>query len=180
MDGHGKLRKIGITPRPLQDPHPPIYAPFSYSMESARFWAGEGTKMVSLVTADKESFMPAIIENCLQARQEKGLEAKANDVLALGGHLLMGTTPERREIYRQMFFEIFNYAYNAPPYHVPMGRVWNGSRQETLDNVMMLAERYQIDEFFLWHHVGYFGDDYEQESLIEFAEGVIQEVNKTV
>ena len=179
VDGHGKLRKIGITPRPLQDPHPPIYAPFSYSMESARFWAGEGTKMVSLVTADKESFMPAIIENCLQARQEKGLEAKANDVLALGGHLLMGTTPERREIYRQMFFEIFNYAYNAPPYHVPMGRVWNGSRQEILDNVMMLAERYQIDEFFLWHHVGYFGDDYEQESLIEFAEGVIQEVNKT-
>lgn len=60
---------------------------------------------------------------------------------------------------------------------MPQGRIWNGSRQEVLDNVMQLAERYQIEEFFVWHHVGMFGDDLEHEALIEFAEGVIKEVN---
>lgn len=178
VDGDSILRKGGIVPRPLQDPHPKVYAPFSYSMDTARFWAAEGAKMVSFVSADKEGFMPVILENCLKAANEAGrIGTTNNDVLALGAHLLMGRTPDRGERYFEMFSEVFSYAYNAPPYHVPMGRVWKGSRQETLDNVMELAERYQIDEFFLWHHVGFFGDDVEQEALVEFSEGVIRKVN---
>ncbi len=174
----GVLRKVGIVPRPLQDPYPQVYAPFSYSMETARFWAAEGAKMVSFVTADKEEFMPVVLENCLEAAHQAGRTGTTNnDVLALGAHLLMGKTPEKAARYRAMFDDTFSYAYNAPPYHVPMGRVWGGSRQETLDNVMELAERYQIDEFFVWHHVGFFGDDIEQEALIEFSEGVIRQVN---
>lgn len=178
VDVDGILRRGGIVPRPLQTPHPAVYAPFSYSMETARFWAAEGAKMVSFVTADKEEFMPVILENCLEAAREAGRNSTNNDVLALGAHLLMGKTPAKAQRYQQMFREIFSYAYDAPPYHVPMGRIWGGSQQETLDSVMELAERYQIDEFFLWHHVGFFGDDIEQEALIEFAEGVIQKVNK--
>lgn len=178
VDTNGVLRKVSITPRPLQDPYPQVYAPFSYSMETARFWAGEGAKMVSYVTADKEEFMPVILENCLEAAHEAGrTQTTNNDILALGAHLLMGKTPQKAEQYKDKFYDIFNYAYDAPPYNVPMGRVWNGSRQETLDNVMMLAERYQIEEFFVWHHVNFFGDELEQEGLIEFAEGVIQQVN---
>lgn len=177
VDAQGILRRSGIVPRPLQTPHPPVYSPFSYSMETARFWAAEGAKMVSFVSADKESFMPVILENCLEAAREVGRNSTNNDVLALGAHLLMGKTPEKAARYDRMFREVFAYAYDAPPYHVPIGRIWGGSRQETLDNVMELAERYGIDEFFLWHHVGFFGDDLEQEALIEFAEGVIQKVN---
>lgn len=178
VDGKGILQKSSITPRPLQQPYPKVYAPFSYSMTTAKFWASEGAKMVSFVTADKEEFMPVILDNCLKAAHENGLTNHTNnDILALGAHLLMGKTPERRKKYWEMFNEIYGYAYMAPPYHVPMGRVWNGSQQETLDQVMMLAEKYQIDEFFIWHHVGFFGDDYERESLEEFAEGVIKKVN---
>jgi len=178
VDDRGILRKSGIVPRPLQDPHPKVYAPFSYSMDTARFWAAEGAKMVSFVTADKEEFMPVILKNCLEAAHEAGRpETTNNNVLALGAHLLMGKTPAKAARYREMFNEVFAYAYNAPPYHVPMGRVWGGSRQETLDNVMELAERYEIDEFFVWHHINFFGDDLEQEALVEFAEGVINKVN---
>lgn len=134
--------------------------------------------LVSFVTADKEEFMPVILENCLKAANDAGRTGTVNnDLLALGAHLLMGKTPERAERYYRMFSEVFGYAYNAPPYHVPMGRVWKGSRQETLDNVMELAERYEIDEFFLWHHVGFLGDDVEKEALEEFSEGVIRKVN---
>ncbi|MBS7698555.1 MULTISPECIES: LLM class flavin-dependent oxidoreductase [unclassified Chelatococcus] len=178
VDAQGILRRGGIVPKPLQTPYPAIYAPFSYSMETARFWAAEGAKMVSFVTADKESFMPLILENCIEAAHAAGRTSTTNNnVLALGAHLLMGKTPEKAKRYQDMFHELFAYAYDAPPYHVPTGRIWGGSRQETLDNVMELAERYKIEEFFLWHHVGYFGDDIEQEALIEFAEGVIHKVN---
>ncbi|BCH29877.1 hypothetical protein MesoLjLc_18070 [Mesorhizobium sp. L-8-10] len=178
VDANNILKRGGIVPRPLQTPHPPVYAPFSYSMETARFWAAEGAKMVSFVTADKEEFMPLILENCLEAAREAGRTAVTNnDVLALGAHLLMGKTPEKASRYQSMFQEIWSYAYDAPPYHVPMGRIFGGSRQETLDSVMELAERYKIDEIFLWHHVGFFGDDLEQEALIEFSEGVIRRVN---
>ena len=177
VDADGILRRAGIVPRPYQDPHPPVYAPFSYSMESARYWAAEGTKMVSFVSADKEEFMPVILENCIEAAHEAGrTETVNNDVLALGAHLIMGKTEAKARTYLEQFTELFNFAYNAPPYHVPMGRVWNGSRQQILDDVGELAERYQIDEFFLWHHVNHYGDDLEKEALVEFAEGVIQKL----
>ncbi|MBO9448859.1 LLM class flavin-dependent oxidoreductase [Tropicibacter sp. R16_0] len=178
VDQNKILRKSGIVPRPLQKPHPKVYAPFSYSMETARFWASEGAKMVSFVTADKEEFMPVILEQCLAAAHENGLkETTNNDVLALGAHLMMGKTPAKTKEYRGMFDTLWKQAYDAPPYHVPLGRVWDGSRQQVLDQVCELAERYQIDEFFVWHHVNYFGDEIEQEALIEFAEGVIKHVN---
>lgn len=176
VDSNGILRKASITPRPLQRPHPPVYAPFSYSMETARFWAREGAKMVSFVHPDKEEFMPIVLENCLKEAHEAGLNSKSSDVLAIGGHLLMGTDPKQQKELEEGFFEIFNYAYDAPPYHVPVGRQWKGSPQQVLDDVMALHEKYGVDEFFLWHHVNYFGDDLELGALQAFADAVISKV----
>lgn len=178
VDARDILQKGAITPRPLQKPYPKVYAPFSYSMATAKFWASEGAKMVSFVTADKEEFMPVILDNCLKAAHENGLtNTTNNDILALGAHLITGKNETSRKKYMDRFTETFNYAYNAPPYHVPMGRVWNGGQQETLDQVMMLAEKYNIDEFFVWHHTNFFGDDLEMEALEAFSEGVIKKVN---
>ena len=43
------LKEIGIVPRPYQQPHPPVYYPFSQSMETVRFWGREGGKMVAFI-----------------------------------------------------------------------------------------------------------------------------------
>ena len=75
---------------------------------------------------------------------------------------------------KQGFLELFNYAYNAPPYNVPVGRLWEGSRQQVADEIGRLGEAYGVDEFFLWHHVGYFPDEVEMAMLAEFAAAVIQ------
>ena len=175
VDEDGYLTEIGIVPRPLQnDPHPPVYAPFSYSMETAKFWAREGGKMMSMVNEEKEEFIPITLDVCLAEAHAHGREATANDLLALGGHLIMGRNPaETRDLY-EGFEWLFNYAYNAPPYAVPMGRMWMGSRQEVLDHVGRLRDQYGIEEFFLWHHVGYFEHEQEMAMLNEFAEGVIR------
>ncbi|MEP4768917.1 MAG: hypothetical protein ABJY83_13510, partial [Roseibium sp.] len=123
VDSNKILRKSCIVPRPLQKPHPKVYAPFSYSMETAKFWASEGAKMVSFVTADKEEFMPVILENCFKAAHENGLpQTTNNDVLAPGAHLMMGKIPAKTKQYCEMFDNLWFSAYDAPPYHVPLGR----------------------------------------------------------
>ena len=147
---------MGIVPRPLQQPHPPLYAPFSYSMETAKFWAREGGKMVSLVPKDKEDFLKLSFDLYLEEAHRVGRRATPADAIAIGGLLILGRTPaEAKDLYAG-FEALFNYAYNAPPYHVPMGRLWKGSPQELLDHVSSLAERFGVNEFFLVHHVGYF------------------------
>ena len=165
----GQLREIGIVPRPLQRPHPPVYAPFSYSMETVRFWGREGGKMVSFVPNEKEHFIPIVLENYLKEAESVGRAARAADAVAIGGHLVLGRNPAESADIKRGFLELFDYAYNAPPYHVPVGRLWEGSRQEVADQLGRLSETYGVDEFFLWHHVGYFPQDVEMAMLEEFA-----------
>ena len=175
-----ELREIGIVPRPLQQPHPPVYAPFSYSMETSKFWAREGGKMVSFVVPEKEDFIYKALDIFLAEAQRVGRERTPADSLALGAHLTMGRTPAEAADLYQGFEELFNWAYNAPPYVVPMGRVFGGSREQELDQVSRLREEFGVNEFFLWHHVGYFEQDQELAMLNEFAEGVIEPLRRSL
>jgi alkanesulfonate monooxygenase SsuD/methylene tetrahydromethanopterin reductase-like flavin-dependent oxidoreductase (luciferase family) len=47
------IEKIGIAPRPFQSPHPPLYAGFTHSMTSVRYWAREGGKPICLALNDE-------------------------------------------------------------------------------------------------------------------------------
>lgn len=178
VDENNILRKVGIVPRPLQDPHPQVYAPFSYSMETAKFWAAEGAKMVSFVTQDKEEFVQISIEECREAAIAAGRSGETKEIMALGGQLVMGANQAESERYEQMFEELWEFAYDAPPYHVPRGRMWKGSPQQLQDDVMGMIDRYDLDEIFIWHHVGYFGDELEKNALAVFAENVIDPIRK--
>jgi alkanesulfonate monooxygenase SsuD/methylene tetrahydromethanopterin reductase-like flavin-dependent oxidoreductase (luciferase family) len=176
--GEGRvLKEVGIVPRPLQQPHPPVYAPFSYSMETVRFWAREGGKMVSFVSEDKENFIPITLDAYMKEAEQAGRNARPQDALGIGGHLVMGRNEAETKDITAGFTELFNYAYNAPPYHVPMGRLWKGPRQAVLDEVGRLSNTYGIDEIFLWHHVGYFPQDVEMGMLEAFSEAVIKPLN---
>ena len=175
-----ELLEIGIVPRPLQDPHPPVYAPFSYSMETVKFWAREGGKMVSFVNEEKEHFIPIVIDSYTKEAETVGRKPKPKDIVGVGGHLIMGRNTKETDDIFAGFTELFRHAYDAPPYHVPMGRLWKGSRQEVADHVNRLANTYKVDEFFLWHHVGYFPEEVEMAMLSEFAEAVIKPSRKAL
>jgi alkanesulfonate monooxygenase SsuD/methylene tetrahydromethanopterin reductase-like flavin-dependent oxidoreductase (luciferase family) len=43
-----RVNQIGIAPRPLQTPHPPLYGGFAASMRTALFWAKYGGKPIVL------------------------------------------------------------------------------------------------------------------------------------
>jgi len=168
------LKKIGIVPRPYQDPHPPVYAPFSNCMETVRFWAREGGKMVSFVSNENERFMPIVINEYVAEAERSGRRVTPNHAVAIGAHLTLGRTSTESEDIETGFRELFNYAYNAPPYHVPFGRIWGKSRQAVQDDVGRMTELYKVDELFLWHHVGYFPQEVEMAMLQEFADAVMK------
>jgi alkanesulfonate monooxygenase SsuD/methylene tetrahydromethanopterin reductase-like flavin-dependent oxidoreductase (luciferase family) len=168
------LKKVGIVPRPFQDPHPPVYAPFSHSMETVRFWAREGGKMVSFVSNENEHFIPIVLEEYLKEAEKAGRRVTPNDAVAIGAHLTLGRTPAESADIEAGFRELFNYAYNAPPYNVPFGRIWGKSRQAVQADVGRMMETYRLDEIFLWHHVGYFPQEVEMAMLHEFADAVMK------
>ncbi len=48
VDADMRVREVGIAPRPLQKPHPPLYGGFTHSLRSALFWARYGGKPIVL------------------------------------------------------------------------------------------------------------------------------------
>ena len=54
------LKEIGITPKPFQKPYPDIYAPFTFSATTARFWAREGGTPV--VLSDNVEFCQSLFQ----------------------------------------------------------------------------------------------------------------------
>lgn len=174
LDSQGNLKEVGIVPRPLQTPYPPVYAPFSFSMETVRFWAREGGKMVSFVSDEREKFMSIMLEQYAKEAEGAGRKTTANDALAIGGHLVMGRNPAETRDIVDGFTELYKYVYAAPPFEVPMGRLWTGSRQQLQDHVGRLQQQYNVDEFFVWHHVGYFPQEVEMAMLREFSEAVMK------
>jgi alkanesulfonate monooxygenase SsuD/methylene tetrahydromethanopterin reductase-like flavin-dependent oxidoreductase (luciferase family) len=50
VDENMRVREIGIAPKPLQQPHPPLYGGFTHSMRTALFWAQYGGKPIVLAS----------------------------------------------------------------------------------------------------------------------------------
>lgn len=175
VDDAGNLTAIGIAPRPLQKPYPPVYAPFAFSMESARFWAREGGKLVSFVS--KNEFVQTTVDVYKEEAEKAGRTGvTAADAVALGGHLVMGKDDATVDNLMTGFTELFDFAYNTPPYNVPMGRVFKGTGNEVADEIGRLNQELGIEEFFLWHHVGYFSQAEELAMLEVFASQVIDQL----
>ena len=178
IDANGNLHEVGLVPKPLKrpdgTPHPEIWTPFSWSMETACFAAKEGIRLASFVA--KDEFIDTTIDVYTEEAAKHGRQVQPKDFIGIGGHLTMASTQASADDHYKGFEELFNGAYNCPPYHVPMGRVWKGTGQETLDTIAKFREEKGIDNFFLWHHVGYFDQEEELEMLETFSEQVIKKL----
>jgi hypothetical protein len=109
----------------------------------------ESGKMVSFVSNANERFIPIVLEQYEKEAERVGRKSTPNETLAIGGHLTLGRTEAETKDIERGFMELFNYAYNAPPYHVPAGRLWSGSKQAVRGDIGRMRERYKVDEYFL-------------------------------
>jgi alkanesulfonate monooxygenase SsuD/methylene tetrahydromethanopterin reductase-like flavin-dependent oxidoreductase (luciferase family) len=167
----GVLSDISVVPKPLQTPHPPIYSPFAFSMTTAKFWAAEGASLVSYV--EDEDFLRTTQQVYREEANKAGATIPAGGGLAAGGHLLTQKTRSRSDAYAKEFERIFNYAYNVPPYNIPLGRKIAGTGEDALRTIEHLNKTLGIEEFFLWHHVNCFDNEQEMEALEEFGNTVV-------
>ncbi|MDH4148820.1 MAG: hypothetical protein OEY23_27005, partial [Acidimicrobiia bacterium] len=163
---------ITVVPRPYQQPHPPLYTVFSFSMTTARFWAEQGATLVSFV--DNPDFWRITLDVYREHAARAGIEGvTAGRALAAGGHLVTQRTRSRADAYRDEFSWLFEYAYNCPPYHVPVGRLFEGTGADAYEQCARLHDELGVEEVFLWHHVNCFERDAEREALEEFGHHVV-------
>lgn len=114
QDQNGMIREIGIAPQCYQQPHMPIFMPFSFSEETYRFCAHENIAPFTLLVAEKQ------LDNLFRTYQEESAKAGFNH--AWGKNL---------GIFRDCFVaedskEAHHYASNAngfiwPQWFAPIG-----------------------------------------------------------
>ena len=66
--------------------------------------------------------------------------------------------------------DLFAYAYDVTPYHVPLGRQLTGTGDDALRQLEHLQEELGVEEVFLWHHANCFDPGAELEAITEFGE----------
>src|SRR2546427_5815637 len=83
VDENMRIREIGIAPKPLQRPHPPLYGGFTHSLRTALFWARYGGKPIFAGT-DPEVFPPPV-DGPPDGTPEHGRKRSPWEETSLGG-----------------------------------------------------------------------------------------------
>ena len=85
-----KIDEIGIAPRPLQTPHPPLYGGFAASMRTALFWARYGGRPI--VLTDNLDFYAQLCRGYTQEAEKHGRTVKNGQQAAWGGVFICAPT----------------------------------------------------------------------------------------
>ena len=126
VDDQGVVRKICVVPRPYQDPHPPLFQPFSVSENTIRYTAREG-----IVPWILTSYPPAFKELCKVYRDvaaENGRQLGLGQSVGAFRAVHFGRTEEEAvELFRTTNFAGFHdYFYGfgfAEAFRVPEDNV---------------------------------------------------------
>ncbi len=84
------INEIGIAPRPLQTPHPPLYGGFAASMRTALFWAKYGGKPI--VLTDNLDFYAKLCRGYTEEAAKHGRKVANGQQAAWGGIMICAPT----------------------------------------------------------------------------------------
>jgi alkanesulfonate monooxygenase SsuD/methylene tetrahydromethanopterin reductase-like flavin-dependent oxidoreductase (luciferase family) len=85
-----RINEIGIAPRPLQTPHPPLYGGFAASMRTALFWAKYGGKPI--VLTDNLKFYGDLCRAYTAEATKHGRTVKNGEQAGWGGIMICAPT----------------------------------------------------------------------------------------
>jgi alkanesulfonate monooxygenase SsuD/methylene tetrahydromethanopterin reductase-like flavin-dependent oxidoreductase (luciferase family) len=103
VDGQMNIAEIGIAPRPLQTPHPPLYGGFAASMRTAVFWAKYGGKPI--VLTDNLEFYGRLVEAYRSEADKHGTKVARGQEAAWGGICICAPTDaEAKEWLKDMLW----------------------------------------------------------------------------
>jgi alkanesulfonate monooxygenase SsuD/methylene tetrahydromethanopterin reductase-like flavin-dependent oxidoreductase (luciferase family) len=84
------MSEVGIAPRPLQRPHPPLYGGFAASMRTALFWARYGGRPI--VLTDNLDFFSSLCAGYTREAEKHGRTVKNGHQAAWGGIFICAPT----------------------------------------------------------------------------------------
>ena len=168
MDADGIVRKIGIAPRPYQDPHPKIYGAFAHSMRTVDMWAREGGKPIVLA-ADLD-FCEVLWDRYLESAKQAGRDVPREEAGAWGGFLIIGDDASQRQ---EMLDE---HKWFWEKWFIPHGQQMPnflvGTADEISQQIEEAQERLGFNELFLMFGQGHLEPERNCDELQKFADEV--------
>ena len=168
MDADGIVRKIGIAPRPYQDPHPKIYGAFAHSMRTVDMWAREGGKPIVLA-ADLD-FCEVLWNRYLESARQAKRDVPREEAGAWNGFLIIGDDAAQRQ---EMLDE---HEWFWEKWFIPHGQQMPnflvGTADEISQQIEEAQERLGFNELFLMFGQGHLEPERNCDELQKFADEV--------
>lgn len=164
-----RVSEIGIAPRPLQQPHPPLYGGFTHSMRTARYWAKYKGKPI--VLSSDLDFCRALWAAYRESAAEHGHTVRPGEEAGWGGIMVCAKTDEEA----QALADEMRWFWNqwAVPFGQGMPELLVGSPDTLCRRIEEAARTVPIEECFLLIPQGVHERDRILASLELFAEKVI-------
>ncbi|MEE2702420.1 MAG: LLM class flavin-dependent oxidoreductase [Myxococcota bacterium] len=105
----GLVRSVGVVPKPVQKPHPPLFQPFSSSERSVRWCAQEG------VTPVLPALRPALEEELFRVYAEASGKPLGEDIGVLRDVIIADSDEEARQLWAD------SAAYVGAAWFAPFG-----------------------------------------------------------
>jgi alkanesulfonate monooxygenase SsuD/methylene tetrahydromethanopterin reductase-like flavin-dependent oxidoreductase (luciferase family) len=99
VDTDMRISEVGIAPKPLQQPHPPLYGGFTHSMRTALFWARYAGKPI--VLSPNLEFCQRLWPAYREEAAKHGHTIQPGDEAAWGGLLITAPTTAQAQEWAQ-------------------------------------------------------------------------------
>jgi alkanesulfonate monooxygenase SsuD/methylene tetrahydromethanopterin reductase-like flavin-dependent oxidoreductase (luciferase family) len=168
LGADGRVHEVGIAPRCFQEPHPPLYGAFAYSMRSIRMWGREGGKPI--VLSGNLDFCETLNKEYLKAATEAGRDVAPEDASAWGGLLILTDSEKRAEAIRKEH----DWYYEKWIKHFGQG-VWNmmiGTPDQISQRIEDAQKRLKFNEIWLQFSQGLLSPEENLEELERFSSEV--------
>jgi alkanesulfonate monooxygenase SsuD/methylene tetrahydromethanopterin reductase-like flavin-dependent oxidoreductase (luciferase family) len=177
----GVVQRLGIVPKPLQRPHPPIFQPFASSERSIRWCAEEG------ITAVLPPLHPRLEQELVELYAEVSQRAPGDGIGVLRDVIVAESDEQALQLWLdsglfcgQAWFEPFGFNKGlADPSSGEMADLFEnalvlvGSVETVCRRLESLCERLPVRHLFAWTYNGLIPHARVLHSLETFAERVL-------
>ena len=163
-----RVTEVGIAPRPLQYPHPPLYGGFTHSLRTARFWARYKGKPI--VLSGDLDFCSTLWGAYREEASKHGHDIQAGDEAGWGGIMICAPTDDLANEWAEdirWFWEQWSEQFGQG---LPLMLV--GSPDTISRQIEAALTRITVNECFLLIPQGLHDRDRITTSLVLFAEKV--------
>lgn len=169
VDPDWRIREVGIAPRPLQQPHPPLYGGFTFSLQTAMFWARYGGKPI--VLSPNYEFCESLWQAYREEAERHDRSVAPGDEAAWGGIMICCDSDAEAEAWMNDYRWFWDQWAEQFGQHLPALLV--GSPDTISREIERARASVPINEGFLLIPSGIHTRDQILSSLERFSEKVI-------